>query len=99
MAVQEKVKRISCWFPFVTAHSLLAWGLPLNLLNPENLFARIKVNLRADGGFLMVNHGAAEAQIAADLCEAAGLLRVWRWSEPEPLRARLEPPTLSYWRH
>jgi len=99
LAVQEKVDRISCWFPFVSNHSILAWGLPLNLLNPGMLFVRIADNLKTGGSLFMVNHGLAEAQIAADLCEAAGLVRQWQWVDSEPLRPRSEPPSLSYWRH
>jgi hypothetical protein len=99
LAVQEKVDRISCWFPFVSNHSILAWGLPLNLLNPETLFVHIAGNLKKGGFLFMVNHGPAEARTAADLCKAAGLVRQWQWLDSEPLRPRPEPPTLSYWRH
>ena len=99
LAVQESVERISCWFPFVSAHAILAWGLPLKLLNPERLFSKIAGNLRSGGGFLMVNHGTAEAEIAAALCAAAGLTREWSWVEHMPLRPRPQPPAISYWRH
>jgi hypothetical protein len=99
LAVQEKVDRISCWFPLVSVHATLSWGLPLKLLNPERLFRRIAGNLAAGGSFFMVNHGTAEAEVAANLCRAAGLVRQWQWLEEDPLRPRPQPPALSYWRH
>jgi len=40
---------ITCWFPFVSAAPLLAWGLPLKLLKPQDLFRRIAANLAPSG--------------------------------------------------
>jgi hypothetical protein len=68
-------------------------------LNPEALFVHIARNLKKGGFLFMVNHGPAEAQTAADLCEAAGLIQQWQWLDSKPLRPRPEPPTISYWRH
>ncbi|HWJ36088.1 MAG TPA: hypothetical protein VNR70_12520 [Steroidobacteraceae bacterium] len=73
---------ITAWFPFVTPAAILAWRLPLSLLMPERIFARICHNLRPAGVFLMVNHGIQEADIADDLCTAAGLRRSFRFAEP-----------------
>ena len=99
LAVQEKVDRISCWFPFVSAPTVLAWGLPLKLLKPKELFFRISGNVRTSGAFVMINHGMGEAEIAAALCAAAGLRRRWLWVEPDALLPRPLPPAISYWQH
>ncbi|MEP6886216.1 MAG: class I SAM-dependent methyltransferase [Gammaproteobacteria bacterium] len=95
----EPADLITAWFPFVTPAAILAWRLPLSLLAPQKLFHRIRHNLRPGGMFLMVNHGAAEAALAAGLCAAAGLVCSGRWAAAGVLsRHRMLPPVLSWWR-
>ena len=90
---------ISAWFPFVTPAAILAWRLPLSLLTPEKLFERICHNLAADGLFIMVNHGADEAERAHRLCDAAGMRCVFRLDAPGALSGhRQRPAMLSGWR-
>jgi SAM-dependent methyltransferase len=90
---------ITAWFPFVTARAILAWRLPLRLLDPARLFERVRVNLRPDGLFVMVNHGPHEAGIAAGLCGAAGLNRVCEMHAIGALSGhRLEAASFSCWR-
>jgi SAM-dependent methyltransferase len=89
---------ITAWFPFVTPEAMLAWRLPLSLLTPARLFARVRGNLRPGGLFVMANHGLAEAGIAADLCSAAGLRCLARERSDGPFSAhRLSPAVLSCW--
>jgi SAM-dependent methyltransferase len=89
---------ITAWFPFVTPGAILAWRLPLSLLKPERLFARIHGNLRPAGRFIMVNHGEAEASRAADLCSAAGLRLLARSGGAGILSThRLNTPIVSCW--
>jgi SAM-dependent methyltransferase len=89
---------ITAWFPFVTPAAILAWRLPLSLLKPERLFARIHHNLRPDGLFVMVNHGAEEAALAGALCSAAGLRRSFQFAEPGWFSGhRGSPAVLSCW--
>ncbi|HEX3846658.1 MAG TPA: hypothetical protein VHV81_04700 [Steroidobacteraceae bacterium] len=89
---------ITAWFPFLTPAAILAWRLPLSLLAPERLFARIRHNLRSDGVFVMVNHGPAEADLASTLCEATGLRGLGRHEGGGPLsRHRSSLPILSAW--
>ena len=91
---------ITAWFPFVTPAAILAWRLPLSLLQPERLFANIYHNLRAGGVFVMVNHGPAEAAVSQRLCNAAGLRRLSVCSEPGVLsRERSSTAVVSLWVH
>jgi hypothetical protein len=83
----------------VTPQAILAWRLPLSLLDPARLFKRIRQNLRPDGLFVMVNHGSQEALLAQELCAAAGLRRLSAADEPGLLSGhRLKPAILSCWR-
>jgi SAM-dependent methyltransferase len=96
--LQEPADLITAWFPFLTPAAILAWRLPLSLLTPQALFARISRNLRPAGQFVMVNHGLREAAIAENWCIAAGLRRRFRSAEQGVLsRYRAEPPVLSCW--
>jgi hypothetical protein len=80
-------------------YAILAWRLPLSLLAPEQLFGRIRQNLRPVGLFFMVNHGTAEAALAERLCVAAGLHRAGHWTDLGFFsRHRMLPPVLSWWR-
>jgi len=89
---------VTAWFPFVTPSAILAWRLPLSLLAPERLFGRVCRNLRPGGWFVMVNHGHREAELADDLCIAAGLRRHHRLTEQGVLsRHRPSPAIASCW--
>ncbi len=89
---------ITLWFPFLTPAAILAWRLPLSLLSPASLFETIYHNLNPDGMLVMVNHGCAEADLAAKLCAAAGLRRLSGFAEPGVFSAhRGRPAVLSWW--
>ena len=91
---------ITAWFPFVTSNAILAWRLPLSLLEPDALFASISRNLAPSGTFVIVNHGLGEAEIAGECCIAAGLCALGRWAHQGSLsRYRALPPVISLWRH
>jgi hypothetical protein len=76
----------------------LAWRLPLSMLTPERLFARIYRNLRPKGLLVVVNHGVAEAAIAWKLCDAAGLAPLSSFAEPGAFSGhRVSPALLSCW--
>lgn len=94
----EPADLITAWFPFLTPRAILAWRLPLSLLRPEQLIRRIRLNLKPEGCFVMVNHGAEEAQAATKLCIAAGLQLDWVQSTPSVLsRRRPLAPVVSAW--
>jgi len=88
---------VTAFFPFVSDAPVLAWRLPLTVLQPERLFAQVRANLAPDGEFWMVNHGEREAAIAAGLASAAGLLRRASYVDREPLLPRPEPAVVSRW--
>jgi SAM-dependent methyltransferase len=99
LSFDQRADLITAWFPFVTPAAILAWRLPLSLLCPERLFERIARNLRDGGLFVMINHGAAEADAAARLCDAANLSAISRRAATGVLsRYREAPPVVSCWR-
>ncbi len=98
-AVSLPADVITAWFPFVTPAAILAWRLPLSLLQPQRLFQRIYLNLRPAGHFVMVNHGVDEAGVAENWCNATGLRCAFRSAEAGALSAhRPAPAVLSIWR-
>jgi hypothetical protein len=100
LSYREPADLITAWFPFVTPAAILAWRLPLSLLRPARLFGRVCANLNEGGMFLMVNHGRDEADLAAQLCVAAGLAPVWSATATGVLcRYREAAPVVSCWRH
>jgi len=99
LSYREPADLITAWFPFVTPAAILAWRLPLSLLRPARLFERVCANLNDGGTFLMVNHGPAEADLAARLCVAAGLAPAWEGAATGVLsRYREAAPIVSCWR-
>jgi len=89
---------ITAWFPFVTPAALLAWRLPLSMLTPDRLCARIYRNLRPKGLLILVNHGGAEAAIARALCVAAGLTPLSSFAESGVFSGhRASPASVSCW--
>lgn len=95
---EEPADLITAWFPFLTPGAILAWRLPLSLLDPERLIRRIHHNLTPGGNFLMVNHGREEAEAARRLCVAAGLEPAWQEAVPSLLSGgRTQPPIVSSW--
>ncbi|MDH5641114.1 MAG: hypothetical protein OEY28_07460, partial [Nitrospira sp.] len=83
---------------FVSAAPVLAWRMPLRVLEPRALFMRVADNLHSAGLFVMVNQGLEEAAIAFDLCRRTGL--VWEGSceVQATVRLRRVPPVVSWWR-
>jgi hypothetical protein len=99
LSYREPADLITAWFPFVTPAAILAWRLPLSLLRPVRLFGCVSANLSPGGMFLMVNHGRDEADLAAQLCIAAGLARAWGGIATGVLCRYREPaPVVSCWR-
>jgi SAM-dependent methyltransferase len=88
---------ITCWFPFLTASPVLAWRLPLSILDPVTLWAQIRRNLAPSGLLVMVNHGADEAARAAQLCRGNRLELVGRYRAEPLLRVRPQAPILTLW--
>lgn len=94
----EPADVITAFYPFLTPAAVLAGRLPLRLFRPGALFARIALNLRPGGVFVMVNQGLEEAAIARDYALAAGLMAVLPPTEVDPLWPRACPPAVSLWR-
>lgn len=89
---------VTAWYPFVTPDPVLAWRMPLSMLTPHALFARVARNLQPHGRFIMINEGRDEATIAASVCKEIGLIRQGSCEIKTPLRPRLAP-VLSVWGH
>lgn len=88
---------ITAWYPFVTPKPLLAWRLPLSLFNPAALFAQVANNLAIGGTFVMINHSAAEAEVARGIAEDVGLVCAGHYLHKAPLRPRIADPVLTIW--
>jgi hypothetical protein len=88
---------VTAWYPFVTPDPVLAWRMPLSVLDPIALFSRVAHNLPPHGLFIMINQGRKEAAIAAVWCEQVGLVRYGSCEITGTLRSRL-PAVASYWR-
>ena len=90
---------ITSFFPFISPLAVLAWRLPLSLLDPPSFFAQVHRNLRLGGVFFMVNHGPAEAARAHQYCDAAGLACILRLDHAGVLSGHRSAAALpSLWR-
>lgn len=59
--------------PFVSREPLLAWGLPLDFLKPQQMFEHVKSILRDRRGVLILSHPSEEEfQIGCSLAKEAG---------------------------
>lgn len=54
---------VTLFYPFLTRHALLAWGLPLACLRPRELFAHAVATLRPGGWLLVVNQTSTEREL------------------------------------
>ncbi|MDT3776086.1 hypothetical protein PJI16_00735 [Nitrospira sp. MA-1] len=90
---------ITAWYPFVTPKPLLAWRLPLSLFHPAAVFAQVANNLVIGGTFIMVNHSAAEAEVARGIAEDVGLVCDGHYLHKAHLRPRIADPVLTIWHH
>ena len=90
---------ITAWYPFVTPKPLLAWRLPLSLFTPAALFAQVAKNLLIGGTFVMINHSAAESDVARGIAEDVGLVCAGHYLHTVPLRPRTADPVLTIWQH
>lgn len=88
---------ITAFFPFVTPGPVLGWRLPLSVLRPAALFARIAANLKPSGALWMVNHSEFEFPVAAGHATDAGLRLVARHRCTPTIRARRHAPVASVW--
>ncbi len=96
-SLEESVDCVTCFFPFVTRASVIGWGLPHNILNPQGLFSRVRSNLRPGGIFFMLNHGREEFEIAQGYAEKASLRRAWQSGPLTLLAPRSQAPWASCW--
>lgn len=88
---------ITAFFPFVTPAPVLGWRLPLSVLRPQALFARVHANLEPQGRFWMINHSAAEAATAAAFAAGAGLTPLVQATCTPGVRERPHAPVLTVW--
>jgi hypothetical protein len=88
---------VTAFFPFVTPRPVLAWRLPLSLLQPGALFAAIRANLGESGRLLMANQSRAEHTIAAACARSAGLRRMHDCERPRLVDAPAPAVVLSLW--
>lgn len=71
----EPVDVVTVFFPFVLAHTLIAWGLPLAHFAPERFFERYRALVRPGGWLVIANHTHEESARTEELLAAAGGFR------------------------
>lgn len=92
---------VTCFYPFLTRHALLAWGLPLRLFRPQELLAQLVRAVRP-GGLLVIANQTREEY--ATLCAELAALPVERVAEAAlatdlvPYAARTRDRVGSAWR-
>jgi SAM-dependent methyltransferase len=84
----EPVDVLTVFFPFVLAHTLIAWGLPLAHFAPERFFARYRDLLRPGGWLVIANHTHEEsAETERLLAGASGFRKIASVPMRSPLAA------------
>lgn len=58
---------VTMFFPFLTAHACLQWGVPLSRLRPRRLLARAVASVRPGGWLLVVDQTPAEHRRLGEL--------------------------------
>lgn len=58
---------VTMFFPFLSAHACLQWGVPLSRLRPRRLVARAVASVRPGGWLLVVDQTPAEHQRLGEL--------------------------------
>lgn len=97
-AWREPVDVVTCWYPFVSPQTVLAWGLPLSVFDPQAFFAQLARCVAAGGHLFMVNQGVAEWQLARQWLGTTSLVYEQHLVIEDPLLPRPAPPVISWWR-
>lgn len=85
------------FFPFVTPAPVLAWRLPLRLLQPAALFDALRANLAPDGRLFMANHSVEEHEVATSFASTAGLACKFVHTAPRLVARDAPDVVLSLW--
>ncbi|MDB5050204.1 MAG: hypothetical protein JWO30_3275 [Fibrobacteres bacterium] len=93
---------ITLFYPFVTRHHLLLWGLPLRFFQPANLLAKAAALTRPGGWLLVFTHTLKEHALFLELAKGAGgyeLVREGRALSPlVDFHEDVEDRRFSIWR-
>jgi hypothetical protein len=84
----EAADLICCFYPFVSAHPALAWGLPARFGDPKPWIDGFLRNLRPDGLLLLVHQGEWEEE---DFDEARNTIPGLRLLQRENIDAKYYP--------
>jgi hypothetical protein len=69
---------ITIFYPFVTRHHLLLWGLPLRFFRPAQLLAKTAALLKPGGLLLVFTHTLKEHDLLVELGRASGRFELVR---------------------
>lgn len=75
---ETEVDLVTVFYPFVTRHALLLWGLPLRLFAPSRLVAKAAAIIRPGGWLLVFNHTSEEHALFLQLGRASGRFELLR---------------------
>lgn len=69
---ERDVDLVTVFYPFVTRHALLLWGLPLRFFAPGRMVAKAASITRPGGWLLVFNHTSEEHALFLELGRASG---------------------------
>lgn len=76
--VDRELDVVTLFYPFVTRHHLLLWGLPLHFFLPEQIINHAAKITKKNGSFIVYCHTKKEQQIFVNLTKKTGSFELLR---------------------
>ena len=89
LPIGEPLDVVTLFYPFLTRHALLTWGLPLRHFRPDRILARALEHLRPGGLMVVFNQTSRERDLLHGMLRDLGVAP----TASMPLRSKL----VGYW--